>query len=266
MTKRKALGQHFLTSRPILQKIIAVIDPREDDLILEIGPGRGVLTFPLAERCARLIAVEKDPALIPRLLEKKRDNVVILEQDILQTDLREILQREPCSPGITKVVGNLPYSISSPLLFKILDEKELFSVCVFLLQKEVAERIAAGPGSKKYAPLSIFFQLDFEVRLHFEVAPGAFSPPPRVRSALISLKKRASPLFAIEDPERFRRFLRAAFAERRKTLVNNLKKLSLSTDAVKRALGGMSFDDNVRAEQVAIGRFVELFELLQARD
>jgi 16S rRNA (adenine1518-N6/adenine1519-N6)-dimethyltransferase len=264
MTRRKALGQHFLTSRRVLDKIIAVIAPHADDLIVEIGPGRGALTFPLAERCGRLIAIEKDASLIPRLLERKPVNVEIIEQDILRADLGELVGREPCGRRNVRLVGNLPYSISSPLLFKVLDEKERISDCVFLLQKEVAERVAARPGSKKYAPISILFQLDFEVSLHFEVAPAAFSPPPRVRSTLISFKRRESPLFAVSDPARLRPFLRTAFAERRKTLVNNLRKLGRPADAVKRALAAVSLPDKIRAEQVDIARLVELFEALRA--
>jgi len=264
MTKRKALGQHFLTNRPILGKIIAVIDPREDELIIEVGPGKGALTFPLARRCGRLIAIEKDPALIPGLLEKKPENVVILEQDILETDFSGLLRRERGPGGPVKVVGNLPYSISTPFLFRLLEQQGPVSKGVFLLQKEVAERVAAGPGSKKRAPVSILFELDFRVRLHFTVSPGAFSPPPRVQSALVSLEKRESPLFAVEDREAFRRFLRSAFAERRKTLTNNLKRLGLAADAVKRSLAAASLNDTIRAEQVDLGRFVELFKLLRA--
>lgn len=262
MTKRKALGQHFLASRAILGKIVEVIDPREDDLIIEVGPGKGALTFPLAESCGQLIAIEKDPALIPALLEKRPENVVVLEQDILETDFRELLRLEGGGRSVVKVVGNLPYSISSPFLFKLLDEQGPVSKCVFLLQKEVAERVAAGPGSKKRAPLSLLFELDFEVRLHFTIPPGAFSPTPRVQSALISLTKRESPLFIVPDREGFRRFLRAAFAERRKTLANNLRRLGLSAEAIKSSLAAASLNDRVRAEQVDTGRFIELFQLL----
>jgi len=265
MTRRQALGQHFLTRHAILEKIIAVIAPREDDLIVEIGPGRGALTFPLAERCARLIAVEIDPALIPGLREKEGDKIEIREGDILRTDLREIVRREAGRAKTLKLVGNLPYSISSPLLFKILDETDVIAACVFLLQKEVAERIAAGPGSKKFSPLSILLQIDFEVRLRFAVAPGAFSPPPRVWSALVSLKKRVAPLYAIGDQARFRRFLRTAFGQRRKTFLNNMKTLAVPVETIKQALNQVSLDEHTRSEQMTIGQLVELFELLPAR-
>jgi 16S rRNA (adenine1518-N6/adenine1519-N6)-dimethyltransferase len=263
MTKRKALGQHFLVRADILRKIIDVIDPHQDELIIEVGPGRGALTFPLAGRCGRLIAIEKDPDLIPGLLERKPENLVILEQDVLDVDFGDLLRRERSPGGAVKIVGNLPYSISSPFLFQFLAEQGPVSQGVFLLQKEVAERTAAGPGSKNRAPMSILFELDFKVRLRFTLPPGAFSPPPRVQSALVSFDKRESPLFSIEDREGFRRFLRAAFAERRKTLANNLRKLGLSAEAVKRSLAAVSLTDTIRAEQIDIGHFVELFHLLR---
>jgi len=264
MSKRKALGQHFLASRSVLRKIIEVISPQKDELIIEIGAGKGALTFPLAEKCAKVIAIEKDPTLVPFLLESKRENVVVLEKDVLRVRFRDVLAEEEEFKGTIKLAGNLPYVISSPLLFKVLEEKSLFSKCVFLLQKEVAERIVARPGSKAYAPLSIFFQMDFETRLHFTVAPGSFTPPPLVQSALISLTRRPDSLYAVKDKDRFQGLVRTAFAQRRKTLLNNLKSLGLSQPLLKEALERTSLRDNVRAEQVSIGQFVRLFEFLAA--
>lgn len=264
MRKTKALGQHFLVSRSILEKIIEVISPQKDELIVEIGAGGGALTFPLTERCAKVIALEKDPALIPSLRERKRRNLIVLEHDVLKLDFRELLGRERKFAGRTKLVGNLPYSISSPLLFRILEAKDLFPVCVFLLQKEVAERISAGPGTKKYAPLSILFQMDYDVRLCFSVAPGAFRPPPRVQSALLSFIRREKPLFAVKDEALFRTFLRKAFAARRKTLFNNLKGLHFPKPLIREAMERLSLPGNVRAEQVSIGDFVGLFDSLAA--
>jgi 16S rRNA (adenine1518-N6/adenine1519-N6)-dimethyltransferase len=263
MTKRQDLGQHFLTSRHIIDRIIAVIDPHQDELIVEVGPGKGVLTFPLAARCGRLVAIEKDPGFIPELLEKKPENVVILERDVLEIDLPGLLVSQPGPWAAFKVAGNLPYSISSPFLFKLIDGPGPLARGVFLLQKEVAERVAAGPGSKKRAPMSVLFDLNFRVRIHFTLPPGAFSPPPRVHSALVSLDRREAPLFVVEDRDGFRRFLRAAFAERRKTLANNLKRSGLSAEAIGRALAAVSLDDTIRAEEIDTARFVELFKLLR---
>jgi 16S rRNA (adenine1518-N6/adenine1519-N6)-dimethyltransferase len=262
MRKRKALGQHFLASRSVLKKIIDVISPQKDELIVEIGAGKGALTFPLAERCARVIAIEKDKSLARFLLENRRDNLIVLEEDVLRTNFRELLAREQRFRGKTKLVGNLPYVISSPLLFKVLEEKGLFSRCVFLLQKEVAERIIAHPGSKTYAPLSILFQMDYETRLHFIIAPGSFSPPPQVQSALVSLERRPGPLFPVKNKDIFHGFLRTAFAKRRKTLINNLKSYLFPLPLIKQALARLSLEENVRAEQVSIAQFVSLFEFL----
>jgi 16S rRNA (adenine1518-N6/adenine1519-N6)-dimethyltransferase len=264
MNKTKALGQHFLNDRSILRKIVDIIAPRKDELVIEIGAGKGALTFPLADRAGRVIAIEKDKDLVPFLREGKKENIVVLEQDVLRVDFRNLVADEAAFCSQVKLAGNLPYSISSPLLFKVLKDKELFSACVFLLQKEVAERLGAQPGSKNYAPLSILFQLHFDVRLCFTLAPGAFSPPPKVRSTLVSLEKRPRPLFEISDEDRFRRFLRTAFAQRRKTLLNNLKSSPFPPGFLKEAFRRLSLKETLRAEQLSIAQFVALFEMLSA--
>lgn len=262
MSKAKALGQHFLTDRSVLRKIVDIIDPKKDELVIEIGAGKGALTFPLAERSGKVIAVEKDQDLVPFLRESGKENLAVLGRDVLGVDFRALVADERAFAGKVKLAGNLPYSISSPLLFKILKDKDLFSACVFLLQKEVAERLAAQPGSKDYAPLSILFQLHFDIRLRLRLAPGTFSPPPKVLSTLVSFEKRPEPLFVIRDEDEFRRFLRVAFAQRRKTLLNNLKSLHLPLGLFKEFLLRFGLKETVRAEQLTIGQFVALFELL----
>ena len=159
-----------------------------------------------------------------------------------------------------KLVGNLPYSLSSLLLFKVLQEKEVLPECIFLFQKEVAERICAQPGTKKYAPLSILTQIDFFARLHFIVKPDCFSPPPKVESALISLKKRPESLFFIEEEGLFKKFLKAAFQHRRKILRNNLEKFDLPAPLINKAFHKFSIENNLRAEQLSISQFVSLFQ------
>lgn len=262
MRKAKALGQHFLIDRSILRKIVDILDPKKDEIIIEIGAGKGALTFPLAERSGKVIAIEKDKDLVPLLREAGRKNVYVLEGDVLRVNFHTLVAEEKAFLGKVKLAGNLPYSISSPLLFKILKDKDLFSACAFLLQKEVAERLAAQPGSKGYAPLSILFQLHFDVRLRFTLAPGTFSPPPKVQSALVSLEKRPQPLFDIGDQDGFRRFLRAAFAHRRKTLLNNLRSASFPHGLLQEAFRRLAIEKNMRAEQLSIGQFVSLFNLL----
>jgi 16S rRNA (adenine1518-N6/adenine1519-N6)-dimethyltransferase len=261
-TKRKALGQHFLKNPFVLRKILRVISPLENELLVEIGPGKGALTFPLTQKAGKVIAIEKDKAFFSFLKERQVSNLELLEADVLKVDFCNLLEKETNFRGRVKLVGNLPYSISSPLLFKALGDRELFSECVFLLQKEVAERICGQPGSKRYAPLSILFQIYFSTHLHFYVSPNSFSPPPQVDSALISLKKRPSSLFIIENEELFYKFLRDAFKHRRKTLWNNLQKLGLSHSLLDEAFQTCALQRNTRAEQVSIAQFVCLFHKL----
>lgn len=260
--KRKALGQHFLKNPAVLEKIVRTIRPQEKELLIEIGAGKGALTYPLALKAEKVIALEKDKELIPFLKKKEVSNLEILEKDVLKVDFRELIQQNSKFKDRVKLVGNLPYSISSPLLFKVLAERDIFSECIFLFQKELAERICAEPGTKRYAPLSILFQLYFSPRLHFTISPQSFSPPPRVESALISLKRRKKPLFLIKHPELFQKFLRGAFRHRRKTLFNNLIRLNYAPSLLKEAFQKLNVGNSLRPEQITISQFIRLFEFL----
>jgi len=256
--RRNALGQHFLKDRRILNKIIKVVDPQPSETILEIGAGKGKLTFPLAERAGHVITVEKDRTLIPFLKERGVTNLTIIEGDILRFDFKALEL-----PSEIKVAGNLPYSISTPLLFKIFEDRALFSRCIFLLQKEVADRLCASPGTKKYAPLSILFNNHFRIRLHTRIPPEAFSPPPRVDSALVSLEKRISPLFVFSREDLFRQFLKNAFGQRRKTLMNNLKSHGLPQSTLAPFFKETGIELKARPEQVTPAQFATLFSHLQ---
>ena len=260
-SRRHALGQHFLTNEGVLRKIVGAIDPKPGDVIVEVGAGRGVLTARLAERAGRVIAIEKDARLVPGLRESMPANVEVVQADVLRTDLRDILKKAG-APAL-RLVGNVPYSISSPLLFRVLDDRDLLSDCVFLLQKEVAERVTAGPGTKSYAPLGILLQNEFEARIAFLVAPGSFSPPPKVQSALLTLRRRSAPLHpgAAEDP--YRAFLRAAFAERRKMLWKNLARRATPA-AIAAAYGSLGLARNARAEELPADRLFALFLALRS--
>jgi 16S rRNA (adenine1518-N6/adenine1519-N6)-dimethyltransferase len=260
-SKRKAWGQHFLTDRNVLQKIIKVIDPQPEDFIIEIGAGRGALTFALLKKGARVIAIEKDSTLIPHLKRPSFSNLKVIERDVLQVSFEDLVQKKQA-----KLVGNLPYSISSPLLSKVMENRDLFSSCTFLLQKEFALRLCAQPGTKKYAPLSILFQNIFFIQLHFQVSPYSFSPVPRVESALISLIKRPHPQFLISDQDRFQKFLRGAFLSRRKKLSNNLKAIPISISAVKKSLHTCGIEEAKRPEEVSLSQFVALFNVLQSEN
>ena len=259
-SRRHALGQHFLTNEGVLRKIVGAIDPKPGDVIVEVGAGRGVLTARLAEKAGRVVALEKDERLIPALRETMPANVEVVHADVLKADFRAILKKAGV-PAL-RLVGNIPYSISSPLLFRALDERKLLADCVFLLQKEVAERVTAGPGSKSYAPLGILLQNEFEARIAFLVAPGSFSPPPKVQSALLTLRRRPTPLHPGAADEPYRAFLRAAFAERRKMLWKNLARRATPT-AITAAYEALGLARNVRAEQLSSDQLFALFRALQ---
>ncbi|NIM90318.1 MAG: ribosomal RNA small subunit methyltransferase A [Candidatus Aminicenantes bacterium] len=258
-SRARALGQHFLKNPRILNKIVRTIRPQASDLIIEIGPGKGALTLPLVAKAGHVIAIEKDRTLAASLQKKDFPNLTVLEADILKVDFIKLLEKEAWEA--VKLVGNLPYSISSPLLFRIIGEKGLFSECIFLFQKEFAERICAQPGTKKYAPLSILFQIHFSTKFHFLVPPDSFSPPPRVESALISLRKREKPLFQLED-EAFLRFLKKAFQHRRKTLYNNLIRIQYPPSLLREAFQKFGIVNSIRPEQLTISQLVNLYQFL----
>jgi 16S rRNA (adenine1518-N6/adenine1519-N6)-dimethyltransferase len=260
-SRRHALGQHFLASPAVLRKIVGVIDPKPGDVLVEIGAGRGILTAALAETAGRVIAVEKDERLILALREAMPANVEVVHADVLSVDFREL--RRQAGVSALRIVGNIPYSISSPLLFRILDDRELFSDCVFLLQKEVTARITAGPGSKSYAPLGILLQNEFEAKVAFTVAPGSFSPPPKVQSAILTLRRRPVPLHLGAADEPFRLFLKAAFAERRKMLWNNLAPGSTPA-ALTAAYEALDIARKVRAEELSADLLFALFRSLHS--
>jgi 16S rRNA (adenine1518-N6/adenine1519-N6)-dimethyltransferase len=259
-SRRHALGQHFLANDGVLRKIVRIIDPKAEDLIVEVGAGRGTLTAHLAERAGRVIAVEKDERLIPALRGSMSANVETVHADILRLDLRKIAK--DAGAASLRLVGNIPYSISSALLFLVLDDRDLLSDCVFLLQKEVAARVTAVPGTKSYAPLGILLQNEFEARIAFTVAPGSFSPPPKVQSALLTLRKRLSPLHPGGADEPYRAFLRAAFAERRKMLWKNLARRATPT-ALETAYTKLGLPRNARAEELSPDTLLALFEALR---
>ena len=258
-SRRHALGQHFLANEGVLRKIVGVIDPKSEDLIVEVGSGRGALTALLAERAGQVIAVEKDGRLVSELERSRPANVAIVHGDILRLDLHKIA--EDAGVASLRLVGNIPYSISSALLFLVLDDRDLLSDCVFLLQKEVAGRIIAGPGNKSYAPLGILLQNEFEAHIAFTVAPGSFSPPPKVQSALLTLRKRPAPLHPGAADEPYRAFLRAAFAERRKMLWKKLARRATPA-ALEAAYAKLGLPRNARAEELAPDTLFALFDAL----
>jgi 16S rRNA (adenine1518-N6/adenine1519-N6)-dimethyltransferase len=258
-SRRHALGQHFLASPAVLRKIVGVIAPREGDVIVEVGAGKGVLTAALAEKAGRVVAIEKDERLVPGLRQEMPANVEVVHGDALAVDLEGMALR--AGAASLRVAGNIPYAISTPLLFRVLDGRGIISDATFLMQKEVAERVTAGPGSKAYAPLGILLRNEFEARIAFTVAPGSFSPPPKVQSALLTLRRRPGPVLPGAAGEPFRAFLRAAFAERRKMLWKNLARRSTPA-ALAAAYGALGLERNARAEALPADTLFALFRAL----
>lgn len=261
-TRRQALGQHFLRDERLLDKIARTIDPRPDDVVIEIGPGKGALTRAVAALAGRVVAVEKDRILAEALDANKPANVEVIEGDALDVSFERLITEIAGAAPPVKIIGNLPYAISGPFLARIWEERRFFSRAAFLIQKEVAERIASGPGSKDYAPLSIMLQIFFEVKILFKVAAGSFVPPPKVESAIVSLIPREAPLVPLADEAGFRKFLAGAFAQRRKTLLNNLLAIGIPAEKAKAALEKVKLTSTLRPEQVAISDWSALYEAL----
>jgi 16S rRNA (adenine1518-N6/adenine1519-N6)-dimethyltransferase len=244
----RRFGQHFLARQSVLERIARAACPERCDLILEIGPGRGALTLHLLERASRVVAIEIDPVLVQYLRSKFREqeNLEIIENDILKADLS--------SYGPLTVAGNLPYYITSPIIRKVLALGPQLAQAVFLVQKEVAERLTALPGTRDYGYLSVQTQLLSQAELLFTVPAAAFRPPPKVDSALVRLRPRAE--LPVADPSAFLKFASAAFHQKRKTLRNNL------LGSYDKDLLDSLPDLKQRAEQLSIDRLVALWETL----
>ena len=253
--KRRALGQHFLRDGGIARAIVDLIAPTSSDLVVEIGPGQGALTQELAGRAGRLIALEVDrPLLEP--LRRRWPAVEILEADARTWDYG-VLERP--AGGRVLVVGNLPYSVGKPIVAALLEARAVIDVMALMLQREVAERLAAPPGGKVYGALSVLTQAVCDVELALRVSPGAFRPPPKVDSAVVRLTPRAQSRVPAALDARFREVVRAAFARRRKMLANALAGgLGLPLDTVRDAAATAGVDPGRRAETLSIEEFVSL--------
>jgi 16S rRNA (adenine1518-N6/adenine1519-N6)-dimethyltransferase len=260
---KKGWGQHFLVDRNILNKVIRTAQVEKDDLVLEIGPGLGEMTLALARQARRVIAVEVDPKLVEILKKKLEDcpNVDVVKGDILTISFRKADFGEGQK---IKVVANLPYQISTPLIFHFIELKEFFSTLTLMLQKEVAERMVASPGTKAYGPLSIFVQLFSTLSIRFYVKPSAFFPPPKVESAVVHMTWREKPMVHMQDEDWFKKVVRGAFSYRRKTLINALKHsdLHLPHD-VQPILEKIGIDPKRRPETLSIQEFALLAGVLK---
>ena len=264
ISPRKRLGQHFLIDRNILNKIIQVARVGEEDVVLEVGPGLGEMTLALAHRVKRVIAVEIDPRLTAILEKKTEDypNVEVVRGDILKLDFIHFFKKRG---ERIKVVANLPYQISTPLLFRFIESREVFSTFTLMLQKEVAQRMVAPPGRKEYGPLSIFMQMFLDLSIHFLIKPSAFFPPPKVESAVIHMTWKDKPMVEAKDEEWFKKIVKGCFSYRRKTLTNALKHsdLALPHDTESR-VEKIGIDLRRRPETLSIQEFALLAETLKS--
>ncbi len=268
MIPNKRLGQHFLTDRNILQRIVDALDPTPDDVVLEIGAGKGSLTEQLLARGLRVIAIEKDRRLVAELgtrsAERGTERLTVVRGDALRLDWHALVDTgSPVPPSAFRlprftIVGNIPYAITSPLIDKALTPP-LPACIVFLVQAEVADRIAASPGSKAYGALSVGVQAVCRVEQLLAVRAGAFTPPPKVHSALVRLTPLAQPVVAPEEIAAFRVFVTACFTRRRKQLRNVVMAATGRSAAVVAAgLAGLGLDPMVRPEMLAPQVFVRL--------
>lgn len=259
---RKKLGQHFLTDRNMIARIVRTAAVEEGDHVLEIGPGRGALTAQLLEAGASVLAIEVDPALAA-FLERSFSGArfELLRADALKVSYTALAVERGCR---FKAVANLPYNISGPLLARFLAEREAFTLMVLMFQKEVAERIAARPGTKDYGSLSVLSQVYTDVRVEFDLAPHLFFPRPKVTSSVVSLRVLDSPRVPVCDEAFFKSVVRAAFSTRRKMLPNALKTIGFEKEEAYSALLEARVDPRRRGETLSIGEFSELASALYA--
>ena len=251
---KKRFGQHFLTDPGVIDAIIRAIAPQADDVIVEIGPGPGAITAPLAKRAGRLHAVELDRDLASRLKTQfvDSDRISIHQADALSFDFSTL-------GSSLRVVGNLPYNISTPLLFHLLEQRGVITDMHFMLQKEVVERMAAAPGSKAYGRLTIMLGCYFDIEALFDVDRLAFEPPPAVTSAVVRLRPLPDEAIDLEDRALLSKILATAFSQRRKTLRNALKTVAEPAD-----LEECGIDASLRPENIAIPEWVRLANRLAA--
>lgn len=264
----KRLGQHFLVdSRPLMSMIEAARLLPEDE-VLEIGPGLGVLTAELCSRVKRVVAVEKDRQLIPILDDLTRDfkNICILEADVLKLDMDEL--RKTYFDGRFKVVANLPYYITSPIIMKIIENRGLIPLAVLMVQREVAQRLTALPGTKDYGILSIAVNMYADVKMICTIGKQSFLPPPKVESAIVQILLLQKPRVEVDDEEFLFKVVEAAFGERRKTLKNSLRRRlsipGISSEVIDKALEVTGIDPMRRGETLSIEEYAELARALKS--
>lgn len=269
---KKSLGQNFLTELNILKKIVAAAQITKETNVIEIGPGIGALTEQLGKKAHQVLAYEIDERLLPILTDSLSEyqNITIIHEDILAADVEQDVEQTFTEKWPLKVVANLPYYITTPIMMKLIESRLPIDEMVVMMQKEVAERISAQPGSKAYGSLSIAAQFYMEAAIAFIVPKTAFVPQPNVDSAILKLTKREQPIVTVKDEERFFRLVKGAFQQRRKTLWNNLLatygKQEEIVEKLKIALASVEIDPKRRAETLSIEEFAALSNRLVELD
>ena len=254
---KKSLSQNFLTNDKAARRIVESLDLKKGDTVLEIGAGKGALTKHLLDKAKGVYAVEIDKRLCSYLQRRfgNKKNLKLINKDILKINFRDLI-----GPGsFCKVVGNLPYQITSPVLSLLLENKESITLCVLMVQKEVALRICASPGNKDWSPLSIAVQLYSDVEILFHLKPGSFFPPPKVDSSVIQIAFLSEPRVRVPDEKLFFKVVRSAFGQRRKMLINSLAtNLDLLKKEIEVILNKIDIDPRRRAETLSLNEFATL--------
>lgn len=266
---QKKFGQNFLIDTHVLDKIIDSAEITKEDFVLEIGPGIGTMTQYLCEHAKKVIAVEIDKKLIPILEEtlKEYDNVSVINEDILKLDIKKIVEENNQGKPI-KVVANLPYYITTPIIMGLFESHVPIDSITIMVQKEVADRMQTGPGSKEYGALSLAVQYYANPEIIANVPPNCFMPRPNVGSAVIRLTRHQQPIVEVEDEKLMFRLIRASFNQRRKTLVNGLHnsgELHFSKEQIQEALKELGVIENIRGEVLTLQQFAQLSNILKSK-
>lgn len=263
---QKKFGQNFLIDTHVLDKIISAAGMTKEDTVLEVGPGIGTMTQRLSQAAGQVIAVEIDTNLIPILKDTLQDceNVTVINEDILKIDIKKLAEEKGGGRPV-KVVANLPYYITTPIIMGLFESGAPIDNITVMVQKEVADRMQVGPGSKDYGALSLAVQYYAEPYIVANVPPNCFMPRPNVGSAVIRLTRHTEPKIVVKDEKFMFKLIRASFNQRRKTLqngINNSAELSIGKDAVVEALRKMGLSESIRGEALTLAQFAKLSDLL----
>jgi 16S rRNA (adenine1518-N6/adenine1519-N6)-dimethyltransferase len=257
---KKRFGQNFITDLNLLERIADAGNISKEDVVLEIGPGAGTLTKVLAEKAGHVIALEIDRTLIPILEEqfKNYSNITVVNEDALKVNFDEVVKNYCNEISEYKIIANLPYYITTPLLFNALERAELLSEMVVMVQKEVGERLQASPGTKDYGALTLMANYYAEVQYMFTVSKKLFSPEPEVDSAIVKFKKHDKRPLNLKEEEVFKKIVKASFSQRRKTFLNSIKTLELDKEKVIFFLNEAGYGEKVRGEELPLKVYLEM--------